>query len=197
MARRERFAGYREGLEEAGIAFKQELVWSPTGERHYGDAESAELGKLAVTQLIEIARPPTAIMAINDMYAIGVITGARELGLVVPEDVSVVGFDDITLASFFQPPLTTVAQPLAEMARAMMKLVLDDRNSWHDGTRSSIVVAPRLIVRASSGPPAPDAPARLDGKRKPNRADVSPMTLAMPEAGVGRTSPDGVRRSAR
>ena len=151
VARRERFAGYREGLEEAGITFQPELVWSPSDDRHYGDAESAELGKLAVTQLLEISRPPTAIMAINDMYAIGAIAGARELGLVVPEDISVVGFDDITLASFFQPPLTTVAQPLAEMARATMKLVLDDHNAWHDGTRSSIVVAPRLVVRASSG----------------------------------------------
>ena len=70
----------------------------------------------------------------------------------VPEDVSVVGFDDITLASFIQPPLTTVAQPLAEMAQATMKIVLDDHGSWHDGTRSSIVVTPRLVVRASSVP---------------------------------------------
>jgi DNA-binding LacI/PurR family transcriptional regulator len=167
VARRERFAGYREGLDEAGIAFQRELVWSPSDDGYYGDAESAELGKLAVTQLFETPRPPTAIMAINDMYAIGAIAGARELGLVVPEDISVVGFDDITLASFFQPPLTTVAQPLAEMARATMKLVLDDHNSWHDGARSSIVVAPRLVVRASSGPPVLDPRRSRNGNESP------------------------------
>ena len=152
VARRERFSGYRDGLEEAGTTFHEELVWSPSNNLHYGDAESAELGKLAATELLELRHPPTAIITINDMYAIGAIAGARELGLMVPEDVSVVGFDDITLASFIQPPLTTVAQPLAEMAQATMKIVLDDHGSWHDGTRSSIVVTPRLVVRASSVP---------------------------------------------
>jgi DNA-binding LacI/PurR family transcriptional regulator len=165
VGRRARFAGYREGLEEAGISFREELVWSPSDDRHYGDAESAELGKLAIVQLLDLPSPPTAIMTINDMYAIGAIAGARGLGLVVPDEISVVGFDDITLASFFQPPLTTVAQPLVEMARATIKLVLDDRDSWHDGTRSSIVVAPRLVVRASSSPPASD-PRKKPGPKK-------------------------------
>jgi DNA-binding LacI/PurR family transcriptional regulator len=186
VGRRSRFAGYREGLDEAGVALRPELVWSPSDDRLYGDAESADLGKLAITQLYELPSPPTAIMAINDMYAIGAIAGARELEIAVPEEVSVVGFDDITLASFFQPPLTTIAQPLVEMARATMKLVLDGRGSWHDGTRSSIVVAPRLVVRASSGPPAFDARRALGAKRGRVRTEVASMILPAPGSGTTR-----------
>lgn len=96
---------------------------------------------------------PAAIFACNDLMAFGAITALAGSGLSVPGDVSVVGFDDIALAAYFNPPLTTVAQPRLEMGRAAAR-ILSER--MRDGTlprRRPVLMNTTLVVRRSSGSP--------------------------------------------
>lgn len=157
-SRRERFAGYRQALTEAGLEADAQLVWEGSSVATFGDAEGAELGRLAAHQLLSERARPSAIFTINDMYAIGAYAGARDLGLHVPGDISIVGFDDIpALAEVMTPPLTTVQQPLEEMMRlATTRLVgqLGDAEIVSDANNSAhLTVTPRLIVRGSTAAP--------------------------------------------
>jgi LacI family xylobiose transport system transcriptional regulator len=95
---------------------------------------------------------PTAIFTGNDLQALGLYEAARELGLRVPHDLSVVGFDDLPLARWISPPLTTVRQPLTEMAEAAARLVLDLSRGRQPGTLR-VDLATRLVERASSAAP--------------------------------------------
>jgi LacI family transcriptional regulator len=101
---------------------------------------------------------PTAVFSANDAQALGVLAAARSLGLAVPRDVSVVGFDDITSARLASPPLTTVRQPLASMGRVATDLLLGQLGPRHEEPRL-VELATELVVRDSTAPPqpAPDA----------------------------------------
>ncbi|MCD0447332.1 LacI family DNA-binding transcriptional regulator [Glycomyces sp. A-F 0318] len=141
---RERLHGYREALETAGLRPDPEL----TASGRY-DAESG--GRAAAT-LLDLADPPTAIFAANDTMAIGVLREARSRGLRVPEDLSLVGFDDTYNAAWTEPPLTTVRQPLRQMGRVAARTLLElaggkDPDSHH------VQLATDLVVRASTAPP--------------------------------------------
>ncbi|HEX4214970.1 MAG TPA: LacI family DNA-binding transcriptional regulator [Candidatus Dormibacteraeota bacterium] len=150
VSRRQRLAGYREALGDSGIPFSEELVWANGGEQGFGDVDSSGRGELGMRALLRLQHPPTAVVTINDMYAIGACAAAREESMRVPEDVSVVGFDDIVLAGLFNPPLTTVRQPLQEMARYAIDIV---RERGHDEDQAaSVVMAPRLVTRESTSP---------------------------------------------
>jgi len=111
----QRLAGHREALEEAGLPFDEALAVS--GDFH------PESGRSAAQRLLDLSRPPTAILACNDLMAIGVLRAAAERGRVVPRDLAVVGYDDIELSAFTVPPLTTVAQPKREMGRRSVRLL--------------------------------------------------------------------------
>lgn len=109
-------------------------------------------GARAATRLLETAEPPTAIFAFNDNLAIGAIQAARAHGLRVPEDLSVVGFDDSEHASLITPTLTTVRQPLAEMGRTAVNLL----RRLLDGQRVEtlhVELGTRLVVRDSTAHP--------------------------------------------
>ena len=108
-----RLDGYRVALERAGIDFDPELV--KTGDFHYESALAAAL------DLLRLPHRPTAIFAASDVQAMGVYEAARQNGLRIPEDLSVVGFDDVPMAQWVSPPLTTMRQPLAEMATMATK----------------------------------------------------------------------------
>jgi len=141
-----REAGYREALAEAGIPFDAALV--------RGGEYQAALTLQSARELLTSPHRPTAVFAANDMSALGVIEVAHDLGLRVPEDLSIVGFDDIPEAAGSNPPLTTMAQPLHDLgAQALRMLVdlLDGRDVPHH-----VQLPASLIVRASTGP----APAR-------------------------------------
>ena len=112
-----RLAGHRQALEEAGLPFRSELV------RH-GDFHP-ESGRAAARALLAHPRSPTAILACNDLMALGVLRAAAESGRGVPQDLAVVGYDDIELAAFTVPPLTSVAQPRREMGRAAVRLLIN------------------------------------------------------------------------
>lgn len=150
--------GRRNGLEaamvRAGLELDPDMVWSGGGVVGYGDTEGSELGRIGIRELLSRDNPPTAVFAVNDMYALGAYAGARDLGFRVPEDLSIVGFDDIVLAEIVQPALTTIRQPLPAMAEtAVGALVhrLEGKDLPDD--RAHVSATPELIVRASTAAP--------------------------------------------
>ncbi len=140
----ERLAGYRQALDESGITFDPALVVHGNGR--------LDGGERALRTLARLAELPTAVFCYNDITAIGLISAARQAGLSVPDDLAVVGFDDIPLATHVYPSLTTVAQPQRDMGRQAMNMALALMTADDSTTPfSDIVVKGRLIVRASSG----------------------------------------------
>jgi DNA-binding LacI/PurR family transcriptional regulator len=140
-----RFDGYRRALNEAGIGFDPALVVPGTG--------GAGGGEQALPILLGLPRQATAAFCYNDMTAIGLLRAARRKGVSVPDDLAVVGFDDIPLASYVDPSLTTVAQPTGEMGERAMKMVLDllAEGGGNGGGVANVVVQGTLVVRMSSG----------------------------------------------
>lgn len=138
-----REAGFREAMRLAGIPVEEELV---RDSRYDPDAA------LRIAEdFLSLPEPPTAIIAANDVTAMRVIEEAKELGLSVPGDLSVVGFDDIPDAALCEPPLTTVRQPLQAMGAAAMTMLLDileGREHEHH-----IRMDVELVVRESTAPP--------------------------------------------
>ncbi|WP_330323733.1 LacI family DNA-binding transcriptional regulator [Streptomyces pseudovenezuelae] len=146
-----RMHGYRAAMEAHGAQVPGAYV--RPGEFTY------ETGLRGATALLELPEPPTAIFAGNDEIALGAIESARARGLRVPEDLSVVGFDDTSLAQMASPPLTTVRQPLREMGAAALRIALQLANG--EKTESHhIELATELVVRASTAPPRESTSAR-------------------------------------
>jgi DNA-binding LacI/PurR family transcriptional regulator len=139
-----RLDGHRSALQSAGLpARDDDVVRAPLTD--VGGYEAA-------LRLLSRSDRPTAIFAGNDLQAVGVYRAARTLGLRVPADLSVVGFDDLPIATMVDPPLTTVRQPLTEMAMAATELALA-LGRGETATQSGIELATRLIVRESTAPP--------------------------------------------
>ncbi|MFJ2580884.1 LacI family DNA-binding transcriptional regulator [Kitasatospora aureofaciens] len=150
MCSRARADGYRAALDIAGIPYDPRLVRE--GDFHH------EAGHRLGRELLAMPDRPTAVFAGNDLQALGLYEAARELGLRVPEDLSVVGFDDLPLARWVGPPLTTVRQPLTEMAEVATRLVIDLARGTRPGTRR-VDLATSLVERSSTAPPRGGAPA--------------------------------------
>jgi LacI family transcriptional regulator len=151
-----RESGYLRALAEAGA----EPVFA-------GLAGGAPAGRSAAVELVDNHPDVTAILARNDHTAFGVLTTLRERGISVPDQVSVVGFDDIPLAQYSSPPLTTVDMRVEETTkRALSKLLTAVRGTGKQ-TATHETVTPRLVVRASSGPVrAACGPAKAARPRK-------------------------------
>jgi LacI family transcriptional regulator len=140
----ERLAGFHAALATAGIRLDPELVV-------YSDWRIPR-GTEAARELLSLPDPPTAIFGFNDNVAIGALHAARELGLSVPADLSVVGFDDTEQAVIVTPRLTSVSQPLAELGRMGVSLLIRILEGQRlDALR--IELATRLVVRESTAPP--------------------------------------------
>nr|WP_246565010.1 LacI family DNA-binding transcriptional regulator [Streptomyces roseirectus] len=139
-----RTAGYTSALIEAGVPVEPELMAKAQLTR--------EDGRTAAHGLLSRPDRPTAIFAANDMQALGVYKAAHELGLRIPDDLSVVGFDDVPAVAWVEPPLTTVHQPLAEMAVAATELALA-LGRGDDVPQVGVEIATRLTVRESTAPP--------------------------------------------
>jgi DNA-binding LacI/PurR family transcriptional regulator len=141
-----RLEGYREALCEARVPYDASLVEPASG---WGLAD----GQRAMARLLDRQAPLTALFAYSDLIAIGAIKELRGRGLRVPEDVSVVGYDDIPVAAYVDPPLTTVRQPMREVGERAASLVLD---GIVGGTAGGVqLLSTRLIVRGSVTGPAP------------------------------------------
>ncbi|HEX8488541.1 MAG TPA: LacI family DNA-binding transcriptional regulator [Propionibacteriaceae bacterium] len=144
LCSRARISGYAEALASAGVAADPALI-------RYGSFHHIG-GYAAARELFELAEPPTAIFACSDEQAFGVAEAARVTGRRIPEDLSVVGFDDLPISRWFSPPLTTVRQPLAEMgsAAAEMLLAMIDGREPHG---RQVELATELVSRSSTAPP--------------------------------------------
>ncbi|MFF0713510.1 LacI family DNA-binding transcriptional regulator [Streptomyces bauhiniae] len=145
MCARARLDGYRSALETAGLPADPALIRE--GDFHH------ESGHRLGLDLLGRPGRPTAVFAGNDLQALGLYEAARELGLRVPEDVSVVGFDDLPVARWVGPPLTTVRQPLTEMAEAAARLVLELGRGERERTATRLELATSLVVRSSTAAP--------------------------------------------
>ena len=141
-----RFLGYKAGLKECGLEFAADLVAA-------GD-NSIDSGEAGAIELLRLAQRPTAIFAANDDMAFGVIRAADSLGIAVPAQLSVAGFDDIALARQVRPALTTVRQPLAEMTERAAQMLIEEKVAGGPSSETEIVSA-SLQIRDSTGP-APD-----------------------------------------
>jgi LacI family transcriptional regulator len=143
-----RAAGFRFAHDEAGIALDPDLV-------RYGNF-SATAGYAHGTELLGADDRPTAVFAGSDTQAIGVLRAARRLGLDVPQDLSVIGYDNLPVAAWVIPALTTINQPLRDMAGTAARMLLDlARGERPATTRVDLVT--ELVVRESTAPPAKDA----------------------------------------
>jgi DNA-binding LacI/PurR family transcriptional regulator len=140
LCSRARVDGYRAALETAGLPFVPEFV-------RWGDFH-VEAGYMQGRGLLTMRRRPTAIFAGSDLQAFGVYEAARQLGLRVPEDISVIGFDDLPMARWVGPPLTTIRQPLSEMAATAARLVLGQSSDRR------VELATSLVVRQSTQSPS-------------------------------------------
>ncbi len=141
----DRFAGYCAGLAAAGVLPDPDLV-------HRGNLDVPS-GRAAASALLSAPEPPTAIFAFNDNMAVGAIQAARDRGLEVPRDLSVVGFDALDPSRIVTPALTTVRQPLEEMGRLAVRLLL----SVIEGPPAKamrVELATALMPGASTAPPA-------------------------------------------
>jgi len=151
--RRDRLRGFSEALRSEDLDPEQAQIWSGGNLSPDADLDAAGLGRAAATDLLagDPQTRPTAIVAVNDMCALGICAGVRDAGLEVGRDVSVTGFDDIVLANLVYPALTTIRQPLEAMAEAAFDHVRR-RIEGSPLTGESLLMRPELIVRQSTGP---------------------------------------------
>lgn len=154
VGRSERLTGHRTALEEEGLELDPALVWDEgLDQSGYGDADAINLGRQGTQLLLSESDPPTAIFAVNDTIAFGVYAGARDLGLSVPDDLSVVGIDDLTLSAVIDPGLTTVRQPTEEIAEIAVTYLVDESQVDGDRGARQRVLKPQLILRSSTARP--------------------------------------------
>lgn len=140
-----REAAYRHALEQAGVAFDPALVRD-------GGFQPETAGE-ATDALLALERRPTAIFAASDVMALAAMTAARARGLAIPDDLSVVGFDNVPESALATPPLTTVEQPIRQMGVEAVRILME---LFADPARAPerVVLPTRLVVRQSSRPPA-------------------------------------------
>jgi LacI family transcriptional regulator len=174
----DRYRGYLDGLTEAGMVPDPELTVA--GGFHPPTIRER------VSELLARPERPTAIVAQNDNTAYAVMQAAVDCGLRVPQDLSVIGFDDIASSADTHPPLTTVRQPFPEMGMAAAKMLLEAIDAGEpggsaDGSRRQATMPTSLISRESTAPapekpyrpartpaPGPDSPPRLWSGLGPN-----------------------------
>ncbi|NLG72646.1 MAG: LacI family transcriptional regulator [Chloroflexi bacterium] len=136
-----RVVGYQEALQEAGLPLQEEYILP-------GDF-SAQSGWEATRTLLALPQPPSAIFLCNDLMAIGGLRAAAEAGFAVPQDLAIMGFDDIELASFTNPTLSSISQPKAEMGAIAVQMLLEQIEGKRSEPRQEIL-QPALIVRRST-----------------------------------------------
>ncbi|MFC7400181.1 LacI family DNA-binding transcriptional regulator [Chelatococcus sp. GCM10030263] len=141
----DRLQGYREMLLAAGIPFDPDLVL----DGRYREAEAYA----ATLRLLTAGDPPTALFATNNVMTIGVMRAIADAGLTCPQDISVVGIDDFPWAGAFTPRLTTVAQPVADMGREVLDMLIGRMSGARTGPGETRILSPSLIARQSTTAP--------------------------------------------
>jgi LacI family transcriptional regulator len=139
-----RVRGYETTLADAGIPYRPELM--TTGDWTY------QSGWEAMRSLMQLSQPPTAVFACNDTMAIGALAFLHEANSSVPEEVSIIGFDNILLSAFTSPPLTTMATPIVELGQQLCQMLLERIQNQSLTTPQRKIVQSSLLVRKSTGP---------------------------------------------
>lgn len=142
---RERYLGLKQALDELGTGLREELV-------HFGDFK-AESGRAGATALLERSEPPTALVTANNQMTLGALLSLKENGMSIPDDISIVGFDDLEWSPLADPPLTAVAQPTYEMGVQAMDMLLARIDGEVDDEPERVLLEPSLVVRASAASP--------------------------------------------
>jgi LacI family transcriptional regulator len=146
----DRVAGYRRALVEAGIEPDKRLIlYGAFNYREFNQTDGYQMAQ----QVLAVTPRPTAIFAANNFIAFGAIRALREIGLRVPEDLSVVAFDDLPSEWVLDPFLTVVAQPAYEIGRLAAELLLERLADPQPAEPRAIILPTELRVRRSSGPP--------------------------------------------
>lgn len=149
----ERLKGYRQAFQEANLPILEELIV-------HSESLDPQAGKVYARQLLSLQPRPTAILAYCDQLALGVYTAVKESKLSIPEDIALVGYDDIPFSAFFEVPLTTVAQPAYQMGSTASDILIERINAAREekeeievanAPKKQIVFKPQLVVRRSCG----------------------------------------------
>lgn len=137
----ERVRGYKDALADNHICIDDELI--------LGDDFRSENGYYSTIKLLELENPPTAIFAFSDLITLGTLQAVSEKKLKIPDDLSILAFDDIDFAPYLIAPLTVVQQPRESMGEEAVKLLIDKMNSKSEYKAQKILLEPKLIIRES------------------------------------------------
>ncbi|SAL48479.1 ribose operon repressor [Caballeronia udeis] len=151
LSRGEKIDGFRERVLREGPRYSASVVEGRVSEA-FGDSELPDLGFAMASQVAAMRPMPTGIVTVNDMLAIGLMSGLQQLTLRVPNDISVVGMDGLSVAAFTNPGLTSIAMPLTEMAGTMVERAIA-RSTQPDLPAADFLFQPTLIARQSVGKP--------------------------------------------
>jgi DNA-binding LacI/PurR family transcriptional regulator len=149
----DRLEGYKKALSKHGLIIEEELIVSLDPNRFATSQMEPEGGGYSeCKKLLKLKSPPTAIFASCDPLAYGAIRAIKDVDLKVPEDISVVGFDDLKFSSLLDVPLTTAAQPFREIGAKAMEILLD-KIEGKNNENQQIILKPKLIIRKSASSP--------------------------------------------
>ncbi len=140
----ERLRAYRDALREAGLPVEEDYIRYATGEYTF------KMGFKSAHSLLAQENRPTALFCISDMLALGAIAGAKEMGFRVPEDVTVIGFDDVEYTTMFHPYVTTIVQPCFDIGHTALELVCN--KIQHQQVPTNVLLPHRLVLRESAAP---------------------------------------------
>ncbi|AZE16955.1 Ribose operon repressor [Pseudomonas chlororaphis subsp. aureofaciens] len=154
ISRTAKIEGFRERAAQEGAQVSATVIEGPVLET-FGDSELADLGFAMAADLAAMTPRPTGVVTVNDMLAMGLMSGLIQAGLRVPEDISVVGMDGLSIAAFSNPSLTSVAMPLTEMADIMVQRAVE-RSRDPQLSAVNLVFQPMLISRHSVARPGAD-----------------------------------------
>jgi len=144
-----RYQGYLDALREHGLRIDEKLIVGPDSQFGPGYSTQDD-GHAGMKKLLALKKRPTAVFARNDFTAMGAICAVRDAGLSIPEDVAIVGFDNVPLAAYTAPPLTTVDQPTKEQGREAARLLLERIEGDRTRERREICLDCHLVIRQST-----------------------------------------------
>ena len=144
-----RYQGYLDALRDNRLVIDEKLIVGPSAQSGPGYSTQDD-GYTGMQKLLALKKPPTAVFARNDFTAIGAICAIRDARRQIPDDIAVVGFDDVSLAAYSTPPLTTVRQPTREQGREAARLLLERIEGGKELERREICLDCQLVVRQST-----------------------------------------------
>jgi LacI family transcriptional regulator len=137
----ERVDGYKDALRESGISVNNKLI--------VGNDFRKDNGYIETKLLLSTDNPPTALFTMSDLITLGALEAIEESDFTIPEDISIISYDDIDFAPFFKAPLTAVRQPKESMGKVAVKLLIENIKSKSKSGKQKIVLKPELIIRQS------------------------------------------------